>query len=330
MNLTHLNRSNTAKFVLFSLVSACASGISHAQTSASLLIKPWEADQAFEDKSRLMFFAGGHSQDTGRSFDLTSFESQGRVRILPGNEASPRLGYDVTYLNTHSGQPGFPGQLLDASVAAGSFLSQSKSTGWVTGLTLGVGYAGDVPFADGRAWYGKADFVLAKKFSDIDALGIGVEYDGHRTYAQDIPLPGFGWSHQLDPTLLMVIGVPVTSITWKPDPRLRIYADYVMLTDFDVDIGFEVLKHWTVFGAMETRDDAFYVESLKGHHRLMYTQRRIEAGVRWEPVKFVTVSLSGGYGFDTRFENGWDYRNTKSVLHASPEPFVAMALSVQF
>ena len=26
----------------------------------------------------------------------------------------------------------------------------------------------------------------------------------------------------------------------------------------------------------------------------------------------------------------WDYRNTKSVLHASPEPFVAIAVSVQF
>jgi hypothetical protein len=328
MKINHPNRTSTTGLILFLLLVPSASRSVRAQSSAALLVKPWEADQVVEDKSRLLFFSGGHSQNSGRSFDLTTFESQGRVRILPGREASPRLGYDVTYLNTHNGQPGFPGQLLDASVAAGTFLSQTN--GWVTGLTLGLGYAGDQPFANGRAWYGRADFVLAKKFDEIDAVGIGIDYDGHRTYAPDIPLPGIGWSHQLDPTLLMVLGVPVTSITWKPDPRLRIYADYILLTDFDIDVGFEIVKHWTVFGALETRDDAFYASSLKDHHRLLYTQRRAEIGVRWEPAKFVTLSLSGGYGFGTRFESGWDYRNTHSVLHASPEPFVAVAAAVQF
>jgi len=328
MKITHLKRNKTAAYFMLAIVMAAAIQPARGQTSAALLVKPWESDQVVEDKSRLMFFAGGHSQDTGAGFNMATFETQGRVRILPGNEASPRIGYDVTYLNTHNGQAGFPGQLLDASVAAGNFFSQTN--GWVTGLTLGVGYAGDTPFANGRAWYGRADFVLAKKFDEVDALGIGFDYDGHRTYMPDVPIPGFGWSHQLDPTLLMVIGVPVTSITWKPDPRIRIYADYVLLTDFDLDVGYEVIKHWTVFGALETRDDAFYISSQPGHHRLMYTQRRAELGVRWEPAKFITVSLAGGYGFDTRFESGWDYRKIKSVLHASPEPYVALAVAVQF
>jgi hypothetical protein len=317
-----------AAYVLFAVVILVGGGFARGQSGAALLVKPWEADQTIEDKSRIIFLSDGHAQETPYRFSMTTFESQGRVRVMPGNVASPRLGYDVTYMSTRTGQPGFPGQLLDASVAAGTFLSENN--GWITGLTLGGGYAGDTPFANGRAWYGKVDFVLAKKFDEIDALGIGIDYDGHRTYAPDIPLPGFGWSHQLDPTLLMVIGAPVTSITWKPNSQLRIYADYILLTDFDLDIDYEFVKHWTAFTSLETRDDAFFVSTLPHHERLLATQRRVEAGLRLEPSKYVTLSLSVGYAFNTKFQKGWDYRSYTSYLHASPEPYVAMALAVHF
>jgi len=328
MKMTHSKCFSTAGYVLFAVVVLVAGSRARAQSGAALLVKPWEADQTVESNTRLMFFSDGHVQTTPYRFSMSTLESQGRVRIMPGNEASPRLGYDITYMSTRTGQPGFPGQLLDVSAAAGTFLS--KTNGWVTGLTLGAGYAGDTPFANGRAWYGRADFVIAKKFDDIDALGIGIDYDGHRTYAPDIPLPGFGWSHQLDPTLLMVIGVPLTSITWKPDPRFRIYADYILLSDFDLDISYEFVKRWTVFTGLQTRNDAFFVSTLPHHERLLAQQRRVEAGVRFQPSEYVTLSLSAGYAFDTKFQKGWDYRSYKSYLHASPEPYVGMAMAIQF
>jgi len=323
------HRSITARsaLVLATFLLLTAPAAVHAQASAALLVKPWEPDQTIEQSTEVYGFLGGHTQN-GNSFDLTSVESEGRIRILPGHVASPRIGYDVTYLDTNNKQPGFPGQLLDASVAGGTFLSENN--GWVTGLTLGVGYAGDEPFARGRAWYGRADFVIAKKFSDTDALGVGLDYDGHRLYAPDLPLPGFGWSHQVNPTLSMVIGVPVTSITWKPYDRLRIFADYILLTDFDIDVGYEFVPKWTVFGAFETRDDAFKVESIPGNERLIYEQRRIEAGLRWQPNTHLIFNVAGGYGFDTNFERGFDVRSTDNVVHASPEPYFRVGLDVKF
>jgi len=328
MKISHPKRLSAGICVLFATVVFGVSDVARAQTGAALLVKPWEADQTVEDKTRLMFLQEGHAEKTPYSFSMSTFESQGRVRIMPGNVASPRLGYDITYMSTRTKAPDFPGQLLDVSVAAGTFLSENN--GWVTGLTLGGGYAGDRPFANGRAWYGKVDFVLAKKFSDIDALGVGIDYDGHRTYAPDIPLPGFGWSHQISPELLSVIGLPLTSITWRPDPRLRIYADYILLTDFDLDIDFEFVKHWTVFSSLVTRDDAFFVSSLPNHERLLATQRRIEAGLKFQPSKYVTVGVSVGYAFNIQFQKGWDYRSYSSYLHATPEPYVAMSLAVEF
>ena len=229
--MTHRSILARSALLLATILLISAPAALHAQANAALLVKPWEPDQTIEQSTEVYGFLGGTTQ-SGHSFDLATAESEGRIRILPGHEASPRIGYDVTYLNTNTNQPHFPGQLLDASVAGGTFLSENN--GWVTGLTLGIGYAGDEPFASGRSWYGRADFVVAKKFSDTDALGVGFDYDGHRLYAPDIPLPGFGWSHQINPSLAMVIGVPVTSITWRPYQRVRIFADYILLTDVDL------------------------------------------------------------------------------------------------
>lgn len=302
--------------------------LARGQAGASLLVKPWEADQTLDDSAAGYLFSGGHTNGTRLRFQISDFESSGRVRLFPGKEASPRFGYDLTYLGARTRQSNFPGQLMDISVAGGTFLSQTN--GWVTGLTLGGGYSGSAPFAVGRAWYARADFVIAKRFSDTDALGIGIDYDGHRTYAQDIPLPGFGYSHQFDPKIVMVIGVPVTSITWRPTPQWRIYADYLLLRDADVDVGYEFIKHWTAFGAFQSRGDAFYISELPGHRRLLFGQRRVLAGIRWQPTRYLNLSIGGGYAFDTTFRAGFDLRDYTRYLYASNEPFISAEMQLKF
>src|SRR5207245_7233957 len=83
--------------------------LARAQSGASLLVKPWETDQLVEGQTDGYLFEGGHTgnHEAGHDFRLFALESSGRVRIMPGNVASPRLGYDVTYLNAHTRYPGF-------------------------------------------------------------------------------------------------------------------------------------------------------------------------------------------------------------------------------
>ena len=298
------------------------------QTSANLLAKPWEADQTLEDQTDGFVLNSGHTKETNHSFQFSGIESYGRVRLFPGNEASPRFGYDVVEYNSHTTQAGFPHQLIDASIAGGTFLS--KSNGWVTGLTLGVGYAGDTPFARSSALYGRADFVIAKIFSDTDALGIGMDYDGNRTFLPDVPLPGFGYSHQFDPKLTMVFGLPTTSITWKPIDHLRIHADYLLLSDFNVDVGYEFIPHFSAYGGISSRHDAFHVARLQRDHRLLFNQRRAEVGLRYIPTPQVTLHLAVGYAFDNGFGTGFDLRTTHRVLHFSDEPYISAGLDLRF
>lgn len=325
-----------------SLLVAAAAAVSiwsvpavvHGQTNAALLIRPWEAAGAVEGSGDLFLDAPGHVKETGNHLQLSEADSQGRLRLFPGKEASPRLGYDMTLLNIQTSergsalQRGIGSPLLDASFAAGAFVGQEN--GWIFGATVGLGYAGDSPFAEGRAWYGRGDFVVAKKFSETDAIGIGLEYDGHRSYLPDVPLPGLGYSHTFDPHLDMVIGAPLTSITWKPTDPWRVYIEWELLTDFSGDVSYEFIKHWRVFGGLQTRRDQFYISQLHGHTRLLYSQRRVEAGIRFEPIKQLTFSASLGYAFSTDFRRGWDYRSSSRYIYVTDEPFVHVGLDVTF
>jgi hypothetical protein len=300
----------------------------HAQTGPALLLKPWDASGAVENTTTGLIENEGHVQENGDGFQFSSVESEGRFRLFPGMEASPRLGYDVTFINAHTSAANFPHQLLDASVGAGSFVGIYHN--WVLGATLGVGYAGSGPFEEGRAWYGRASFIIARKFSDQDAVGIGLDYDGHRSYLPDSPVPGLAYSHTFDPHLDVVLGAPLSSLTWKPDDHWRIYGDWLLLTDFDINATYMITKQIGAYADLETHRDQFWIPELPDHKRLLYLQRRVEGGVKWDPFAGLHFTAAIGYAFSTDFRFGWDYRNTGPYLYASNEPYIRFGLEYRF
>lgn len=307
-----------------SAVAPSASG----QTSPALLLKPWEAAGAAENTTTGLIENEAHVQENGDGFQFSALESEGRLRLFPGKEASPRLGYDVTFLNAHTSDPKFPHQLLDASVAAGSFVGIYDK--WVLGATLGLGYSGSGPFEESRGIYGRASFIVARKFSEQDAVGIGIDYDGHRSYLPDCPLPGLAYSHTFDPHLDAVIGAPLSSITWKPDDHWRIYADWLLLTDFDINATYKLTKQIGLFAQVETHRDQFWIPELTGHKRLLYLQRRVEGGINWDPFGEFHLTAAVGYAFSTDFRSGWDYRDTNPYLYVSNAPYVRFGLDYRF
>src|SRR5690348_6179836 len=229
IDFTRLRHRTLILMVLSTLVMLSA-GTARAQTGASLLVKPWpDKSQLFDGRADAFFFEAGHIHRTDVSIHLDQYESTGRFRVLPGNEISPRVGYDFFFLDSHTNAPRIPRQLSDESIAFGTGIF--KKDNWIGGITLGGGYAGDKPFGEGDAWYVKSDLILAKQINEHDYLALALDYDGHRSYYPDVPLPGFGYSHRFDPRLTVVLGAPYSSVSWKPIDRLDIEAEYDLLTD---------------------------------------------------------------------------------------------------
>lgn len=298
-----------------------------AQTGAALLLKPWPQDQAFEGVAGGYFENSAHS-DSGDNVQFSDYESSGRIRIMPGNLISPRVGYDFRYINADTKSTVIPHELSDQSIALGTAIAQYS--GWVAGATFGLGYAGDSAFSRGSAWYGKATVAFGKKFDDRNGLGIVIDYDGNRPYYPDFPLPGFAYIHRHDPHLLLTLGVPYSSIEWTPTERIKVEGSYTLLQDLAARISYEFIKHWTVFTAFHTERDAFHVDDFPKDRRLLFENHRVEGGVQFVPCDHATLSLSGGYAFGNRFSQGFDFDKTHTVLKISDAPFLHAGLEVRF
>jgi hypothetical protein len=325
--LSHIIRLGIASFVLLAM-SILASNAG-AQTGAALLVKPWpDKSQVFDGYADAYFFEGGHTKQSGDAFQLFDYESVGRFRIFPGNEISPRIGYDITYLDNHTRAPGVPDQLSDESIAIGTGIA--KWDKWVAGITLGIGYAGSSAFDVGSAWYGKADIVVAREINENDAVGFIIDYDGHRTYLPDTPLPGFGYSHRFDPKLQVVAGAPYSSVVWKPLDHLDVDAEYYLLQDFKLSVGYEFIKHFTAYGRLDFIRDAFHADGLPSDRRILFYEQRVEAGVRYSPDQHLIFKVGLGYSWDGSYSSGWDFRKGTIIEDFADRPYIHGGLEMKY
>src|SRR5688572_1968798 len=107
-----------------------------AQSGPALLIKPWPKEQFIETSTDVLLFANSTEEDDGREYNLNIIESLGRIRLLPGNVASPRIGYDMLLLDIDTEDRRLPRHLTDHAIGAG--FAFAKIDDWIAGATIGV------------------------------------------------------------------------------------------------------------------------------------------------------------------------------------------------
>jgi hypothetical protein len=306
-----------------------------AQTGGELILKAWPKEQAVDASADAYLLNGGHVQETGSSLRLSIFESDGRFRLMPGEIASPRIGYSFTAFDmtgakaTGPGRVHLPDQLYDTSVAFATPIG--KYGDWIVAISGGIGYTGSSPFGDADAWYGKADFAVIRQLDEGSGIAFVLDYNGNRPYLPDVPLPGFAYIKRIDPTLLLTLGVPVTSVEWKPTDSLRVELGYVLVDEIRARIGYDVAPHWEVFGSAGLRQDAFHLNEITaGNARLLFEQRRAEIGVTWRPTESFDLTIAGGYAWGGEFSTGFDLRNSQTLAKLSDEPYLRAGLQIRF
>jgi hypothetical protein len=217
---------------------------------------------------------------------------------------------------------------VDTAVAAGLALPDFE--GFTGGFTIGLGYAGDGPFGDPQAFYGKATLVVGKKLDDRRDLGLVLDYDGNRSIMPDIPLPGFVYRHRIDKRLLLAAGVPITSVEWKPVDSVTLELIYALIDRFDVRATYDITRRVAIYGSFDQLREAFEMDELSRHDRLLYEQRRVEAGVRIRPMESTSLLVALGYAFSQEFGTGFDFSDTDPLAKPSDEPYLRLALETRF
>lgn len=327
------------KFLAASAVAAAAiyaaPNPASAQTGAGLLLEPFPENLTLDANGFIAFNQSGHVERADDSIRLTYFETEGRVRLKPGDMASPRFGYSFTYVDLDTNFAGLPQRLVDQSVGFAMPIGQWDD--WIVGVGIGLGYAGDGGFGDGDAWYGKATVAAYRKLDEDSALVFVLDYDGNRTFLPDVPLPGIAYTKSLPGNILLTLGLPYSSVEWKPNDNFRIELGYQLLDDVRLKAGYILAPSWELFAQAGQRTDGFFLDGLDdGHDRLLFEQRRAEVGITYHlheaapGLKDVEFTAALGYAWSGEFSTGFDLRETDLVADISDEPYFRIGVRVKY
>jgi len=152
------------RFVTAAFAALALGRFARAQTGPSLLVSPFPKEQLIDARGSWLYEDAGHVKGSDESLRLSFYETSGRVRLFPGELTSPRVGWDIQYIDVGGNPSVLPGQLTDESL--GAAFPVAKIDEWVVGVALGVGYAGASPFGERGAWYGKATAIVFRQFSE--------------------------------------------------------------------------------------------------------------------------------------------------------------------
>jgi hypothetical protein len=319
------------RLVAAAFAALFSGSLARAQTGASLLVAPFPKEQFTDTRASWTYEDAGHVKGSDDSLRLGFYESAGRVRLFPGNLTSPRVGWEFEYLDIRGNPELLPGQLADQSV--GVAFPVAKVDDWIFGVALGAGYAGASPFGEGSAWYGLATAVAFRQFSESDALVFVLDYDGNRTFLPDVPLPGVAYTRRVNPSLFYVVGLPLSSVTWKPTEQFSLEAGWYPIESFHAAAGYAFTPQWSAFASLDYHSSAYRLDGLRGNDRLIFQHRRAELGLRFAPRsgrQTFALTAAAGYAWGQEFSVGFDSRKTDGLADVSDEPYVRLGVELKF
>ena len=304
------------------------------QTGPELLLRPFPKELRLDVNAEASITDQGRAIGRDSPLQIGIAEAEGRLRLTPDEIASPRIGFGFKYFNLDSQIPGLPEHLYDTNVGFATPIGKHED--WIFAAAVGVGYAGEGPFGDGNAWYGRANLMAVRQIDEASGLAIILDYDGNRTFAPDVPLPGFAYFKRIEKNLSLTVGLPVTSVEWEPVENLRVDLRYLLIDNFEARVGYDV-GGVQVFGAVSQRSDAFFLDGAEhSRDRLLFQQRRAEVGVTYRTkdagvgAKDLELTVAGGYAFNGELSAGFDQTNSELVADVSDEPYVRFSLQARF
>ena len=303
-----------------------------AQVGTALVAVPWQPGQSLGVTS----YAIGLDTDTtgdffgpGADLTLARVVTFGRYRPDPDNPRGLSVGwlYDHTELNTND--PRLPDRLETTALAVGGPLG--RYDGWDVGFTVGGGFSGDLPYADGDAWYGVGSLFARKQLGETPTfITWFLDYDGSRSFLPDVPLPAVQYTVRESATLTYSLGLPFSSVSWQPDDRWSIDVKFLLPIAGTAEVSYRATDRWSAYFMYETSTRAYHLSGDDDRRRLFFEQSRTELGTRFKLTPEVTLTAAAGYAFQQQFSRGFDTRNLSFVRDVDDAPFLRVGVTAGF
>lgn len=316
----------------FCLATPIAAAPAAAQVGTALVAVPWQPGQSLNTTS----YAIGLDTDTerdsfgpGAELTLARVVSFGRYRPDPDNPRGLSVGWLVDHTELNTDDPRLPDRLETSAVAVGAPLG--RYDGWDVGLTAGGGFSGDLPYADGDAWYGVGSLFARKQLGQTPTfITWFIDYDGSRAFLPDVPLPAVQYTVRESATLTYSIGLPFSSVSWQPDDRWSIDVRFLVPVGGTAEVSYRATDRWSGYFAYDNTTRAYHLAGDDNRRRLFFEQSRTELGARFALTPDVTLSAAGGYAFQQEFSRGFDSRNLRLVRDVEDAAYLRVGLKAGF
>jgi hypothetical protein len=321
--LPHLTR--------FTLVAAAliAAPAALAQTGPALLLTPWTN---LDQQGQLVVSGSTQDATTDGGFDadaLTIIEVSGRYRFVSDEPFETAIGVSNTYLDIDLPALGTTDAFFDQSIGVGGTLGSYED--WDLAGTLTVGSASDDLWSDNDGVYFGASLLARRDLNARSSLLVGLSYDGNRTFLPDVPLPSITWQRRESDQLVYSLGLPLSTLLWRPDDRWMIRTAIVLPYNATIRVEYELMDEelW-LFGDLSSRTDAFHVDGDDEDRRIFFEQSRAELGIKYRPVPWAQIEAAAGYAFSGEFSRGWDLRDPNTLAELEDEPYLRLGVGIGF
>ncbi|MET0849932.1 MAG: hypothetical protein ABW020_02285 [Candidatus Rokuibacteriota bacterium] len=225
----------------------------------------------------------------------------------------------------------FPDQLWDVK---GSVTYRHRfENGWIGGGEVSLSSPSDRPFDSWEELMYRVTLFLRVPHRERNAFFFLLTYANHQELVSDVnvPIPGIGYLYSPSDRLNILIGMPFTSIQWKPIDTLSLDFSYVMLREIHARATYQVFRPLRVYVGFDW-DNFSYLRAGRGDEqdRFFYYEKRAYAGVRFD-LRYVGFEVRGGWAFDRFYFEGEGYGDrTENRVIIGDGPFVMGRVAVRF
>jgi len=312
-------------FSLFLAASAAS-----AQTAPSILIEPWpEQPLIAQTLDEVMLIDSGDVDRGGGDAGVFAWDSHGRVKFdREQREPNAVVGYRFLSVTVDADRGDLNGVYNDLAVVGGFQLGRWDD--WKVGLIAGAGSANDNHWREGDAFYGIGALHVSRELSPGEQLHAGVSYDGNRSFLPDVPLPYVSYVNATDRNLVWVLGVPASSVTWRPGEAWTLNVRYTVPVDVAASVSYALTPKLSLFAQYEKKLDSFHEhDAAREDYRIFYERSIASVGVRYAH-SLADVSLGVGYAFKQEFSRGWDVRDADNFADIDGAPLLMLSVRGTF
>jgi hypothetical protein len=239
--------------------------------------------------------------------------------------------YDTHAVRPDTGAP-FPEELWDVRVGAG--YRHKFENGWIGGVNVSLGSASDEPFASADELIVRGVALLRVPHGQRNAWLLSLLYTSGEEYVaglRDVPIPGIAYQYAPSDRFLAIVGIPFSTVEYRPLEQLTLEALYVPLRRVRARVTYALFRPLRLYAGFDWDSDVhFLADRADEDDRLYYYEKRLTAGARFD-LQQVGVEVSGGRAYDRFYFEGERYSDRRhNRIDVADGWFVSARVNVRF